>query len=128
MFTSDQINSWIAVSRMPSAQNENPDPCTDSVLLKRTLLEGKIQIDRWGVTNITTDIIFHSSRKNLVRDCLKGDGFTEVNDDSNFDNLYGSDVHYLDKCPIDTVVMVCLDPEYYKWLNNDSRSVVSFLF
>lgn len=67
------------------------DTVSIDVSLIRKFLEAKHCVDVWN--HISTDLILHSSKKNLVRDKLAN--FAAFAQSSN-DSLWGMEVHYID--------------------------------
>jgi hypothetical protein len=69
MFTKNQIDNWLELyelsdNRQDFGNLKAPD-FTNRPFLKRDLLEAKVMIDRWN--NVTTDWIFHSSKKEMIK-------------------------------------------------------------
>lgn len=67
MFVKDQIDEWIKIN--DSGENYQNDDYFAKNYLKKKLVESKFLIDRWG--NVVTDIIVHSSKKELFQQELQ---------------------------------------------------------
>jgi len=69
MFTKNQIDKFLEIH----AAGDNQDHSViKHAKLKHRLIEAKCLIDRWG-TMVSTDVIFHSSKKDTVRQELGSD-------------------------------------------------------
>jgi hypothetical protein len=69
MFTKNQISNWLELYELSDNRqdfgNMTVPDFTKRPFLKRDLLEAKVMIDRWN--NVTTDWIFHSSKKEMIK-------------------------------------------------------------
>jgi hypothetical protein len=65
MFTQDRIEELLELYRTSdNYKSFTQDPYNGRSLLKRDLVEAKMQVDRWGAT--ITDWIFHPSQKSSI--------------------------------------------------------------
>lgn len=73
MITKDHIDNWIALNATGENLKENSYWTDSKDSLVRRLVEAKVLTDRWS--NVATVFIFHSSKKDYVREKL-GDKLT----------------------------------------------------
>jgi hypothetical protein len=76
--------------------------------------KGESFLDRWE--NFSSDIIFHSSKKDFVREKLGDFLSTEIVYNVEVDSIWGATIYYLDDCPIDKGIMI--DPASRAYTEN----------
>ena len=82
MITKDHINNWIELNATGDNLKEDSYWTDSETSLSRRLVEAKVLTDRWS--NCATVFIFHSSKKDYVREKL-GDKLTKY--DPSLQNL-----------------------------------------
>jgi len=88
--------------------------------LMRKILVAKVLIDRWG--NVMTDIISHSSNKELILDELK----KELIFDNDVPTIWGAALYFVDEIPKDKVLALSVTEEGELFGDVPSRAVSAF--
>jgi hypothetical protein len=105
MYSKDQINEWLNLNCDSDSDNDKSSELDYfNVSLKLKLVEAKILVDRWG--NLTSDIVFHSSKKDFVREKLGSALTTKIVYSMEVDSIWGINIHYSDECPPDKGIMI----------------------
>ena len=148
-FTKEQIQEYILVN-MKGANFEEDSQFSTSLKLK--LVEAKVLVDRWNL--VSTDIIIHSSLKDLFRTTLgvidkptamnlnllfkihskirdmDVDSLEQVLSkptvDLDCDYIWGVTIHYSDDIPKDKGLMIALNGDKFQDMQYPDRCIAVF--